>query len=136
MGFRTLCCILAVSQFSLEKVSCESTGTFRRETLLCCVSESFCDRNISWIGEAEVSRFSVEYFSSQSTEKLLRGTLLCFRKFLLSKHFMNRREGEEYHFFPSVFFCCLTVPKKFVRERSGLDYFRVLKVSGVRGVCH
>ena len=37
--------------------------------------------------------FSVEDFLSHSTEKVLRGTLLCFRKLLVWKSFMDKKEG-------------------------------------------
>ena len=38
--------------------------------------------------------------------------MLCFRKFLVAKKFMDKREGE-YQDFPSKIFC-LTVPKNAV----------------------
>ena len=37
-----------------------------------------------------VSLFSLEKFLSHSAEKFRRGTLLCFRKFLLSKSFIDK----------------------------------------------
>ena len=40
--------------------------------------------------------------------------MLCFRKFLLAKMFMGKREGK-YQDFPAKIFC-LTVPKLFVEE--------------------
>ena len=40
-----------------------------------------------------VSRFSVENFLSHSTEKYCRGTLLGFKKILVSKIFMHKKEG-------------------------------------------
>ena len=40
-----------------------------------------------------ISRFSVENFLSHSAEKLLRGTYLGFKKFLVSKCFMDKRDG-------------------------------------------
>ena len=40
--------------------------------------------------------------------------MLCFRKFLVAKKFMDKREGEVSRF-PSKIFC-LTVPKIFVGE--------------------
>ena len=43
-------------------------------------------------------RFSVENFLSRSTETFRRGTrkpsVLCFRKLLVAKKFMDKREGE------------------------------------------
>ena len=40
-----------------------------------------------------VSGFSVDIFLSHSAEKIRRGTLLCFTEFLVSKNFMEKREG-------------------------------------------
>ena len=40
-----------------------------------------------------ISRFSIENLLSHSTEKLRKVTLLCFKKFLVSKKFMDK--GEE-----------------------------------------
>ena len=68
-----------------------------------------------------VSSSSVKNFLSHSAEKFRRGNLLCFRKFLVSKKFMDKRGvgpaggGREYQVFPSKFFC-LTVLKIFIRE--------------------
>ena len=58
-------------------------------------------------------------FLSHSAEKFRRGTLLCcvFRKFLVAKKTMEKREGEVSRF-PSKNFC-LTLPKKFVGEPLG-----------------
>ena len=61
------------------------------------------------------SRFSIEIFLSYSTKKLHRGTLPCFTKILVSKSFMDKSGGREYHDFPSKLFC-LTVPRIFVGE--------------------
>ncbi len=41
-----------------------------------------------------ISHFSIEKLLSNSTEKLRRGTLQCFKKFVVSKKFMDKR-GEE-----------------------------------------
>ena len=62
-----------------------------------------------------ISRFSIQTFLSYSTEKLCRGTHPCFTKLLVSKSFMDKRGGREYHDFPSKFFC-LTVTRIFVGE--------------------
>ena len=40
-----------------------------------------------------ISRFSIENLLSHSTEKLRRRTLLCFRKFRVSKNFMDKKGG-------------------------------------------
>ena len=50
--------------------------------------------------------------------------MLCFRKLLVGKKIMDKREGE-YQDFPSKIFC-LTVPKNFVGEP-----FRVSLISGI-----
>ena len=50
--------------------------------------------------------------------------MLCFRKILLTKKFMDKREGEESRF--SFDFFCLRVPKKFVGEP-----FSVTLISGI-----
>ena len=53
--------------------------------------------------------------------------MLCFRKFLVAKKFMDKREREVSRF-PSKKFC-LTVPRKFVGEpfkvslKSGIEKF-------------
>ena len=54
--------------------------------------------------------------------------MLCFRKILLSKNFMDKREGKN-QVFPSNFFC-LEVPKKFVGQP-----FSVLLTSGIENFC-
>ena len=57
-----------------------------------------------------------EKFLFHTSEKFRRGTLLCFRKFLVSKNFMDKKGGRrECHNFPSKI-CCLTVPENFVGE--------------------
>ena len=58
-----------------------------------CVSKIFWYRKILWIrrGREGVSQFSIENLLSHSTEKHRRRTLLCFRKFLVSKNFMDKR---------------------------------------------
>ena len=55
-------------------------------------------------------------FLSRSTEKFCRAkpSVLCFRKFLIVKKLMDKREGEDQDF-PWKFFC-LIVPKHFVEE--------------------
>ena len=59
-----------------------------------CVSENFWYRKILWIRRGEgVSQFSIENLLSHSTGKLRRRTLLCFRKFLVSKNFMDKKGG-------------------------------------------
>ena len=50
--------------------------------------------------------------------------MLCFRKFLLAKKFMDKREGEVSRF--SFDFFCLTLPKKIVGEP-----FSVSLISGI-----
>ena len=72
-----------------------------------------------------ISRFSIETFLSYSTEELCRGTHPCFTKLLVSKSFMDKRGGREYHDFPSKFFC-LTVTRIFVGEP-----FSVSLISGI-----
>ena len=51
--------------------------------------------------------------------------MLCFRKLLVAKKFMDKREGEVSRF-PSKNFC-LTVPKKFVGEPFRVSLIRVSK---------
>ena len=56
------------------------------------------------------------FFSSDSAHELRGGTLLCFRKFLVSKNFMDRKgRGRDFHNIPSNI-CCVTVPKNFEDE--------------------
>ena len=54
--------------------------------------------------------------------------MLCFRKFLVAKKFMDKREGEVSRF-PSKFFR-LTVPKIFVGES-----FSASLISGIEKFC-
>ena len=44
-------------------------------------------------GREGVSQFSIENLLSHSTGKLRTRTLLCFRKFLVSKNFMDKKGG-------------------------------------------
>ena len=44
----------------------------------------------TFYAEETILRFSVESFLSHSTKKIHRGTPLCFRKFLLSKTFIDK----------------------------------------------
>ena len=53
--------------------------------------------------------------------------MLCFRKFVVAKIFMDKREGEYQAFLSKSF--CLTVRKKFVGEP-----FRVSLISGIKNV--
>ena len=62
---------------------------------------------------------------SYSIKKLHRGTLPCFSKILVSKSFIDKSGGREYHDFPSKLFC-LTVPRIFVGEP-----FSVSLISGI-----
>ena len=61
--------------------------------------------------------FTIFYrnFLSYSTEKLCRGTHPCFTKLLVSKSFMDKRGGREYHDFPSKF---LSHSAKSIRRRT------------------
>ena len=62
-----------------------------------------------------MSQFFVEFFVSQYQETLQGNpSMLCFRKILLTKKFMDKREGEVSRF-PSKIFC-LRMPKHFVEE--------------------
>ena len=70
------------SQFSVEKFLSHSTKTFRRGTILCCVSENIWWRKSLWIRRGGgVSHSSVEFFFSHSAEKLRSGTLKPFIHF-------------------------------------------------------
>ena len=62
-----------MSRFSVEIFFSHSTGTFRRGTLLCCVSQNCWWRKRLWkrSGEGGLSKLSVENFLSHSTETLL-----------------------------------------------------------------
>ena len=63
-----------------------------------------------------MSQFSVERFSSHGTENLRSGTLMCFRKFPLSKKFLDKNSGVGgYHDILSEIFC-RTVPKTLITE--------------------
>ena len=49
--------------------------------------------------------------------------MLCFRKFLVAKKFMDKREREVSKFLSKSF--CLTVPKNFVGEPFRVSLIRV-----------
>ena len=57
--------------------------------------------------------------------------MLCFRKFLVAKKFMDKREGEVSRF-PSKFFC-LTVPKNAVGEPFSLSLISSIEKVWMRG---
>ena len=64
------------------------------------VKEPFCVQKVSGTEKTMderwgVSRFSIGNFLSHSAEKLRGGTFLCFRKFLVSKNFMDKNGGRE-----------------------------------------
>ena len=76
-----------------------------------------------------MSPFSVENFLSHSTETNMRNrSVLCFRKFLLAKKLIDKREGEVSKF-PSKTLC-LKVLKNFLEEP-----FNVSLISGYRKIC-
>ena len=85
------------THFSVENFSSHKTEIFveERGTLLCCVSklsgsEKFMDK------KGGVSQFSVSVFVSQygTTRRGTRNpSVLCFRKFLLSKNFMDKKRA-------------------------------------------
>ena len=59
-----------------------------------CVSESFGNQKILSL-RGENHDFYRNFVVSQYQKKLRRRTLLCFKKFLVSKKVMHKREGEE-----------------------------------------
>ena len=67
-----------------------------------------------------------ENFLSHSNEKLRGRTLLCFRKFLISKNFMNKKGERECHIFP-LKVCCLRGTEKL--RKGTLLCFRKFLVS-------
>ena len=62
---------------------------------------------------------------SYSTKKLHSGTPPCLTKIPVSKSFMDKSGGKEYHNFPSKLFC-LTLPRILVGEP-----FSVSLISGI-----
>ena len=64
----------------VETFLSHSTETFRRGTLLCCVSESFRWPKSLWIKGGGIKTFR-RTFLSRSAEKCRRGTLLSFINF-------------------------------------------------------
>ena len=73
------------------------------------VLANFCYRN--FLPQRGISRSSFENLLSHSTQKLSRRTLLCFRKFLVSKSFMDKLEGGSIAIFcrQFVFSQCQTI---------------------------
>ena len=125
-----------VSRFSIETLLSHSTETFRRGTLLCCVSEKFRSQKSLWIKEAAGGGGSITIFRRKSTETFYRGTLLCFRKFPGSISFMDKRRGGS-TVFCRIFFS-VSVPKYFVEEPCCVsENFCYGKMLGIRdGVYH
>ena len=66
------------------------------------VSENFWFRKFYLMREEGVCHKFSPNFLPHSTEKLRRATLLCFRNFLVSKNFMDQREGCVSRFFVKV----------------------------------
>ena len=69
------------SQFSVEKFLSHSTKTFRRGTILCCVSENIWWRKSLWIRRGGEYHIFPSNFFSHSAEKLRSGTLKPFIHF-------------------------------------------------------
>ena len=124
-----------ISLNSVEKSLSHSAEKIRRGTLLCferiLVSKIFKQRR------GEASRFCRNFFISQDRKKLRQGTILCFRKFLVGKNISWIREGGGglYHDFPSKSFC-LTVPKYYIGEHSGVAGKFYRKFSCIGGGGH
>ena len=114
-----------MSRLSVENFLSHSAETFRRGTLLCCVSENFWWRKSLWIrgGGGEYQNFPSKTFCLTVPKNFVGepfrvslisgiGKILCFRGLC--------------HDFPSKIFC-LTVPKHFVEEPF---YAAFQKISG------
>ena len=104
----------------MESFLSHSADKFGRGTNhLCCVSESFWQRE-SFEKEGEgVLKVSVERVLSHSAQKIGRGTTLpfcaVFQKMSGSENVLKKR-GKEYQKFQSIVFC-LTVPKSWLGEQ-------------------
>ena len=69
---------VVVSRFSVENFLSQSAENFCGGNIVCCVSQSFQERQSLWIrGGEESIKVSVENFSSHSSENFRRGILLC-----------------------------------------------------------
>ena len=113
----------------MESFLSHSAEKFGRGTnLLCCVSESFWQRECFEKEVEGVLKVSVERVLSHSAEKFGRGTtLLCCvsEKSWQRKYF--EKEGEGVPKFQSVVFC-LTVPKIWLGEKPFCAVFQ--RISG------
>ena len=66
--------------YCVEDFLSHSTETFRRGTLLCCVSEKFWQRKNLWIkGRGKYQDFPSKILS-HSAEKFRGGAIQCFEK--------------------------------------------------------
>ena len=95
-----------------------STETFRRGTLLCCVSESFRWPKSVWIRGGGVSRFSVEIFCLAVPKNAVGEP--CSLSLISGIEKVWMRGGGECQDFPSKI-SYLTVPKNFVRQPFGVS---------------
>ena len=116
---------VAVSRYSVEIYLSHSTEAFRRETLLCGVSENFLQTKSLWIkadGRGGRLKFFRPNFFSHSGKKFSRGTLLCFGKFLVSKYFKPNRRISPF----SIEILFLKVLKNFVVESFSVSLIPIL----------
>ena len=92
------------------------------------VSENLSKKFLAWEGDITIL---CRKFLSNSTEKLRSRPLLCFKKILVSKIFMHRKEGEGgIMVLPKIF--CLTGPKNFLRGPFCFTKFLVSKNLWIR----
>ena len=92
-----------MSRFSVEIFLSRSTGTFRRGTLLCCVSDHFWLRKSLWKeGGRGLSKLSVENFLSHSTETLVEEPFSAvFQKTAGSEMVYGKKGEGDYRNVPS-----------------------------------
>ena len=70
--------------------------------------------------------FYGNFFCLTVPKNFHRGTVPCFTKILVSKSFMDKSGGREYHNFPSKSFC-LTMPRIFVGEPFSVSSISVIE---------
>ena len=81
-----------MSRFSIENFLSHSTETFRRGTLLCCVSENFWWRKTLWVRRrGKYQDFPWKNFFVSQCRKNSQGNPLGCHWFRVSKNFMLQR---------------------------------------------
>ena len=101
-----------MSQFPRKFFLTHNTKTFRRGTLLCCVSEKLRSRKSLWIRRGEYHHFLSNIFCLTVPEKFVGEPFSKSPVSGIEKIYAS--DGYVTIFYQKVF--CLTVPERFVEE--------------------